>query len=221
MTFERIIGKKSEILSEEALITFIEGYPSCHIDLGTGDGAFVWRLAKKESEKAVIGLDAAREPLREISAKSLKKVAKGGTPNARFFCANVLEELEKDVWHNRADSVSINFPWGSLLQAITYPYKNFLPLIHHMLKEEGTLELHINMYVFGDETQRKTLGLPDLTEAYLTQTLIPAYKEAGFYLLEQTYQSAGIKTKVHSTWGSRLTRRSKRPTLVLLFKKDI
>lgn len=219
MNIEQILGKKSEKITLEALKEKASTYPRTHIDLGTGDGLYMWRLAKKQPETCAIGIDAAADSLREGSGRSIKKPAKGGAENAVFLCANVLETLKDDAWNAMADHVSVNFPWGSLLQAVAYPFPDFLPHIHKLLKEEGTFELHINMFVFDDEVQRKSLGLPMLDETYMEEKLIPAYKKDGFESEGYMFVAAGAKTEIQSTWGSKLTKRSGRPTLIMKFKK--
>lgn len=220
MNLEQVIGKKSVDLSFDELHAEASKHERVHVDLGTGDGLFAWRLARKHPETLVIGIDAARESLREGSARAIKKPARGGAPNAYFICANALENLENSGWDNFADHMTINFPWGSLLQATCYPYEDFLSTIYKMIKDEGKLELHINMYVFGDDEQRRSLGLPELDDAYMESKFIPAYEKAGFKLDNYLFVPAGQKTDIQSTWGSKLTRRSKRPTLVVMLTKE-
>lgn len=219
MQIEQILGKKSEKISLEALKERASTYSRTHIDLGTGDGLYMWRLAKAEPETLAIGIDSAVDSLREGSSRALKKPARGGAENAMFLCANVLELLKEDAWKDLADHVSVNFPWGSLLQAVSYPFPDFLPCIHNLLKDDGTFELHINMFVFDDDVQRRTLGLPMLDEAYMEEKLLPAYEKDGFKCEGYTFVAAGAKTDIHSTWGSKLTKRSGRPTLIMKFRK--
>lgn len=217
---EKIVGKKSVSLSKEELQEFVSNYENVHIDLGTGDGLFAWRLAKDATKTAVLGLDAARESLREGSARSAKKPARGGAPNAVFICANVLE-LD-DTFNNMADVISVNFPWGTLLQAVSIPFEDFVSKISSMLKNGGRMDQHINMHVFNDDEQRKALGLPVLDDNYFKKTLAPVYEKYGLELQEYYFIPAGQKTEVSSTWGGRLTRNSSRPTLVFhCMKKEV
>lgn len=209
---EKVVGKKSNKISKDDLATFLADYKKVHIDLGTGDGLFVWRLAKGKPDTAVIGIDAARESLKEGSARAVKKPARGGAPNAMFLCANVLK-LD-DSFNNTADVLSVNFPWGTLLQAVSIPFNDFIEKMADILKEGARLDQHINMHVFNDEEQRIALGLPVLDEDYLKNTVFPVYEKYGLQVQGHHFIPAGQKTEVASTWGGRLTRRSSRPTLV-------
>lgn len=215
---EKVVGKKSFKISVEDFDTFIANYKKVHIDLGTGDGLFAWRLAKEEEGAAVIGVDAARESLKEGSARSSKKPARGGAPNAMFLCANVLK-LD-DTFNNKADVLSVNFPWGTLLQAVSIPFEDFVEKMANILKEGAKLNQYINMHVFNDDEQRKALGLPNLDEDYLANTLFPVYEKFGLKVQGHHFIPAGQKTEVASTWGGRLTRRSSRPTLVFSCIKE-
>lgn len=214
---EQILGKKSDQLSKEQIHAFLDEFSSVHIDLGTGDGLFAWRLAKEAKDTAVIGIDAAKDSLREGSSRAIKKPSRGGAPNAIFLCDNVLEM--DNTFEGKADTVSVNFPWGSLLQAVSIPFDDFVVKMASLIKEGGELHQHINMHVFNDDEQRKSLGLPVLDDDYMKEKLIPVYENAGLKFLEYFFIPAGQKTEVASTWGGRLTRNSSRPTLVFKCKK--
>lgn len=216
---ERIIGKKSEKFTAEQLNEFFEKYEKLHVDLGTGDGLFAWRLAREPEcqETLVVGLDASRESLAEASARSVKKPARGGAPNALFFCMNVLEM--PDAFDGRCDTVSINFPWGTLLQASAIPFEDNIKQFAGLVKKGGQMDVHINLHVFKDEEQRRSLGLVDLDEEYFKESLLPVYEKYGLEYISHAFIPAGQKVDVASTWGGRLTRRSGRPTLSFHMKK--
>lgn len=216
---ERIIGKKSYPFTRDELRTLVAQYDNVHIDLGTGDGLFVWRLARTEGleRTLVIGLDASRESLAKASARCVKKPARGGAPNAIFFCVNVLEM--GDVFDALADRVSINFPWGSLLQAAAIPFDDAIAGFVKLLKPAACLDVHINLYVFNDEEQRRSLGLVELDEASFNESLRPAYEKHGLEYLSHAFIPAGQEVDVASTWGGRLTKKSGRPTLSFHMKK--
>jgi len=87
-----------------------------HVDIGTGDGAFVLRTARANPKTLVIGIDANAEGMRERSHRAAAKPARGGTPNAVFVHASV--EALPDELEGLATRVTILFPWGSLLRAV-------------------------------------------------------------------------------------------------------
>jgi tRNA G46 methylase TrmB len=51
------------------------------IDIGTGDGLFVYQAARHNPRKFYLGIDANPQPLEKISEKIHRKPAKGGLQN--------------------------------------------------------------------------------------------------------------------------------------------
>ena len=66
------------------------------IDLGTGDGLFVYQSARENPRKFYIGIDPSPRPLEKISEKIHRKAEKGGLPNALFLQAS-LEDLPREL----------------------------------------------------------------------------------------------------------------------------
>ena len=210
---ERILGKKQEMLTADELTAWCDGFEQCHLDLGTGDGLFAWRLARDNPHMLVLGLDADRDSLREGSARAAKKPARGGAPNALFFCADALNL--PDAFKGVATSLSINYPWGSLLKAVVDTQVDILQHMAICARSGASVTLTINLFVFDDEEQRQNLQLPTMNEEYLHQSLMPAWEKAGVVFEQVNFFAAGEDAGVSSTWGGRLTRNSKRPTLQL------
>ncbi len=86
------------------------------IDLGTGDGRFVYQSARRNPHKFYIGIDAEARALEKISEKIHRKPQKGGLRNVMFVQAAV-EDLPSEL-DGVADELHIHFPWGSLLGAV-------------------------------------------------------------------------------------------------------
>ncbi|HEY7034782.1 MAG TPA: methyltransferase domain-containing protein [Thermomicrobiales bacterium] len=91
-----------------AVAAWAAKYESVIVDLGTGDGRFVGRLARHCPAWAVIGVDTCGANLREVS--------RAAPENALFVVADALA-LPHGL-HGLATGVSINFPWGSLLRGL-------------------------------------------------------------------------------------------------------
>ncbi len=105
---EIIRGKHASFMDASALAAQTAGYDRVHIDIGTGDGRFVQHLAQTCPKLFVIGLDACRENLHAVSRRA--------PANALFVIANACAlplELSGMAAH-----ISINFPWGSLLEGL-------------------------------------------------------------------------------------------------------
>jgi 16S rRNA (adenine(1408)-N(1))-methyltransferase len=86
------------------------------VDLGTGDGAAVLRLARARPEALVIGVDTDAGSLREASRRAARAAAKGGLPNALFLVADARVALA--ALRGRVAELRVTLPWGSLLRSV-------------------------------------------------------------------------------------------------------
>ena len=68
--------------SENLLLPTGEGIV---LDIGTGDGFFVYNSARQNPKKFYIGIDANSRPLEKISEKIHRRASKGGLPNVLFI----------------------------------------------------------------------------------------------------------------------------------------
>ncbi len=57
------------------------------VDIGTGDGLYVYRSARANPNKFYIGIDVQRKGMQKVSEKIHRKPEKGGSPNVLFFQA--------------------------------------------------------------------------------------------------------------------------------------
>ena len=213
MPLEHIIGKKSNALTAEALHNKAQGFSRVVIDLGCGDGMLPYRLARENEDVFYIGVDAARESLAIASAKAAKKPSRGGCPNVLFLCANVLEPLPELA--GITDELQWNFPWGSLMYALVGGDRQPMLNMKKLAKDGATFKFYLNLYVFENETQRQDMGLPEVDEAYVHKTLIPAWEGLGFKTTETSFISAESLKNHPSTWAGRLVRRSGRNSLYM------
>ncbi|MCA1626211.1 MAG: class I SAM-dependent methyltransferase [Acidobacteria bacterium] len=81
------------------------------LDIGTGDGLFVYQSARRNPNKFFIGIDANPRPLEKVSEKIHRKPSKGGLSNVLFLQSSV-EDLPSEL-DSVADEVHVHFPWGS------------------------------------------------------------------------------------------------------------
>jgi len=105
---ETIRGRTPIELSASGLQGRLAGYNHIHLDLGTGDGRFIRCMAEEYPDSFFIGIDACRENLRANSQRQL--------PNGLFVIARA-QALPQEL-NGLASHVSINFPWGSLLESL-------------------------------------------------------------------------------------------------------
>ena len=131
---ECIRGKQTYTVDTAALAAKAGRYRSVVLDLGTGDGYFVRYLAQTQPQQLVIGIDACREALRDTSRKA--------PSNALFVIANALS-LPTSL-NGLAASVTINFPWGSLLRGLVHGDPTLLSGLSAVTQPMASLEICLN-----------------------------------------------------------------------------
>jgi hypothetical protein len=130
--------------SPDELRAWIAHYDDIHIDLGTGDGTFALHMARVNPGMAVIGIDTCLD--------NLVKAARRELPNLRFVTCDA---TATPAWlHRVATSVSINFPFGSLLRALADGDEE----VHHGLFAVAQPRARIEIRVNGSAA--KELGMP-------------------------------------------------------------
>ena len=171
------------------------------IDLGTGDGLFVYNRGRLQPDTFFIGIDANRRALQKISEKIYRKRAKGGLSNVLFVQAAV-ESLPAEL-DGVASEVYVNFPWGSLLAAVTGIDREALKNIRRICVPGGLLHVVVAFDEVRDRTEIERQGLPRLTFNYLNENLLTMYAAAGFEIVE-IEAGALSETKRETSWAKRL-----------------
>jgi len=178
------------------------GYSRVIADIGTGDGRFVYELARAHPKWLCIGIDPARENLEQYSARIHRKPSKGGLLNILYVIASAEDPpLELD---GLTGTIHINFPWGSLLQAVVLADQRVLANIARISSPGGSLEMLINTSIFRDPIPTRVQELPELTLDYIDNVLAPAYAQASIRILERRVLSEEEMKQVRTTWARRL-----------------
>ncbi|HEX5836181.1 MAG TPA: class I SAM-dependent methyltransferase [Anaerolineales bacterium] len=131
---ETIRGRMSHDLDLDGLKDRLTNYNRLVLDLGTGDGRYVRTLARSHPNWFIIGVDACRENLDEHSRARLE--------NMLFVIANAQElpcELSGLFSH-----VTINFPWGSLLEGLLAAERGLMGGLTSVARPEAQIEIHLN-----------------------------------------------------------------------------
>src|SRR4051812_7588776 len=137
-----VTGRDTEELPAEHFAARVARYPEVVVDLGTGDGRFVLRTARARPEALVIGVDPVVAAMAASANRAVRKPARGGAENAMFIAA-ALEALP-EVLRGTATEVTVNFPWGSLLQAVGWPRPEGLRTVAELVKPGGSVLLLLN-----------------------------------------------------------------------------
>ena len=184
------------------------------IDIGTGDGLFVYQSARENPNKFFIGIDANPRPLEKVSEKIHRKPAKGGLANVLFLQAAV-EELPPEL-DGVADEVHIHFPWGSLLKAVATGDEVILGNLRRICADNALLEVVVALDPARDITQLERLEIPPLSPEYLESVLFPRYRQAGFEISENGMLPPSEWSSLHSSWAKRLRGSTSRPLTYII-----
>ncbi|MCO6511673.1 MAG: methyltransferase domain-containing protein [Aridibacter famidurans] len=193
----------------------MEGFQRVALDIGTGDGRFVLRLAESEPETYWIGIDANAKPLHKTSTKAARQLGKGRCANALFVHASA-EDLPEE-FDGIADEIYINFPWGSLLGAVLRPDFGFLATLARILADRGTVTMTTGIDPQKDRRELERFGIEALCFEDLTSRMLPAYSEAGFDLIEAATAEKG-ELLSGSTWERKLRHSNSRSLFRFRFR---
>jgi len=131
---EILRGKQTSFINSFELAERLNGYTTIHIDIGTGDGRFVEHIAHSSLQTFVIGIDACRE--------NLHKMSHHAPDNALFVIANALA-LPAEL-NGLAGTVTINFPWGSLISGLLDNDPGLLAGLRNITRPKAALEVRLN-----------------------------------------------------------------------------
>lgn len=172
------------------------------IDIGTGDGRFVYQSARQNPNKFYIGIDPNTRPLQKISEKIHRKPEKGGAPNVLFIQAAV-EDLPSEL-DGVANELHVHFPWGSLLRAVATAELAVLQNLRRVCVDGALLEVVIGLDPERDRTEIERLGLTPLSLEFIDEVLIPRYAAARFETIERGILGPSEWPEFNTSWAKRL-----------------
>lgn len=184
------------------------------VDIGTGDGRFVYQSARENRSKFYIGIDANSKPLEKISMKATRQPAKGGANNVLLLQA-AIENLPDEL-NDTADEIHIHFPWGSLLRAIALGEENALRSLYRIGAAGCLLEVVIGIDPERDQAEVDRLSLPKLSTEYLKNILAPKYEAAGFLIRECGVVLPDDWGHLKSSWARRLKGNDRREVVYFI-----
>jgi 16S rRNA (adenine(1408)-N(1))-methyltransferase len=184
------------------------------VDIGTGDGRYVYRSARANPDQFYIGIDVERKALEKVSERIHRKTEKGGLPNALFVHSSV-EDLPAEL-DDVADEIHVHFPWGSLLRAVAVGDEAVLGGLRRIASPDAWLEVLIGIDEVRDAGEARRLQLPPLTDEYLREALVPRYAMAGFHVQESGITAASEWPHLETTWAKRLRGNDRRQLLFLI-----
>ena len=99
------------------------------------------------------------------------------------------------------------------LAVLTLPEAPVLEALRRLVRPGGELIALLNQSVFDDRPYAARLGLPELSSAWVDDTLRPAYRAAGFEI--RTSEIVEGEMPHQTSWGQHLTLASGRRTRLL------
>jgi 16S rRNA (adenine(1408)-N(1))-methyltransferase len=206
-------GKETLEMDLPGLSALTSDYRSIVLDIGTGDGRFVYKRAQSDPQSFYIGLDSSPANLHEYATKILKNPHKGGLHNVLYVIANV-EQLPHELDHT-ADRIFVQFPWGSLLRSVVVGDQAALSNIARVGKPGAALEILVNYNVFSEPIPLEIVELPEMNSAYIEQVLVPLYAQAGIAILESRHLGKDDMKAIPTTWSKRLAFGRKPQTIAI------
>ncbi|HET9436168.1 MAG TPA: class I SAM-dependent methyltransferase [Candidatus Limnocylindrales bacterium] len=170
------------------------------IDAGTGDGRAVLAAAAREPGTLVIGLDADAPSMAEVSRRAARPPRKGGVTNALFVVA-AAERIPAEL-HGLAATVTVRFPWASLLRGCLGLEPAAAAGLAAMLAPGGELAL-----LLAPAERDRLAGLP-VERPAIVAAARSAFEPLGLELIEGRRASDLEVRASGSTWAKRLLGRN-------------
>lgn len=210
-------GNKTVDVSVEDIIEMAKKFEAVHIDLGTGDGRYIYELALKDPGVLCIGIDPVKSQMRGYSVRCVRKKL----DNALFLVSSI-ENLPDDFC-GLADRITIILPWGSLLGQVLNPTKETVRKLENLLKRGGELEIVIGYSVELEPSETARLGLPELSGKMAKDVIAVGFERLseGLKLVELTSFSKEKLTEIGSNWAKRLTFGGFRQIYQLVFHRAV
>jgi 16S rRNA (adenine(1408)-N(1))-methyltransferase len=182
---ESIRGKQALFIDAAALAERRLGYQKILMDIGTGDGRFVQHAAETWTEYFAIGIDACRENLRHASRKA--------PGNALYVIANAL--ILPCELHGLATHITINFPWGSLLEGLLTSDAALMTGLTALVQPGARLDVRLNGGALVEAGWSLEEGVAQIW---------PVLLRAGFACQPPVALNAADLRRLPTTWARRL-----------------
>ena len=202
---KRILGKQTKDLSLKELRKLIGKSEKVYMDIGCGDGKFIYKLARENPRNFYIGIEPAMEQVAEVSLKSTKKSSRGGTSNLIFINSS-FEDIPKPLY-GIADFIYILFPWGKLLEDVASCSQIFLQNISHLSSAICDLEICFAYDEKFEENYISARNLPKINKDKYSENFTNGLKTFGFETNKFEIKEISSKNGdvMKTSWGKKIT----------------
>ena len=191
----------------------VQEYRSVIIDIGTGDGEFVYKSARQNPDILYIGIDPVMDAMIPYSVKASKKASKGGLRNVLFVVARV-EELPDEL-ASTAARIVVSLPWGSLRDGIVKGDEAVLKNICRIARNSTTLDILVCYTDLYEEHEIERRNLPGLTYDYLNTIVRQRYETFGIDVVKIALWNNEMLKSLMTRWAKRLAYGKKREIFYL------
>ncbi len=212
---QTIVGKKTLPLHLKDFLQKTEHFDKRIIDLGTGDGRFIYTNAQLTPQILFVGVDTLANLMEEYSYKADRKKL----DNAVFILGSADKFIEGVSKY--ADFIYVNLPWGSLLKFVISADELFLANIYRLLKAKGRLIINLGYTQEVEQKEIDKLQLPPLSEEFIKNTLAKKYEIYGFKLVSLKELKKEEISEIGTTWAKRLKFGKDRPVFSFVFELSL
>jgi 16S rRNA (adenine(1408)-N(1))-methyltransferase len=189
-----------------------QNYEKKILDIGTGDGRFVYKSALENPNNLYIGIDPAsnlKEYQREINRKKLQ--------NAILINSSI-ENFKPEI-KSYFNEINIILPWGNLLKYVVMVENDFFNKLGGFLEKDGLVEIIFGFNEELEERETKRLNLKELTENQINY-IKQKYQNLNEFILNEFRIISNKELKsLETTWAKKLTFGAKRKYLKIKLKK--
>ncbi|MFL6163460.1 MAG: methyltransferase domain-containing protein [Jatrophihabitantaceae bacterium] len=189
----RIRGKQVVELPAAEFAELIIRHSKLVLDVGTGDGKHALQLARQRPDQLVIGLDAAKDNLRKVSARA-------DQANLLFVWAPV-EQLPPEL--AGVGELHVLMPWGSLLRGMLGDGSPVLGQLADRCVRNADFLVTLNLHAWRPPVP-EVGGHAEPTPGSAMAELAPAYRRQGWRLDTADYLDDERIAQLATSWTRRL-----------------
>lgn len=203
-----LIGNQITEMNKAEFECIVNQYSSVAVDIGTGDGQFIYKRAKQNADELYIGVDSSIDNMRMCSTKTTKKPSKGGIKNILFVVSGV--EALPDEMTAIADKITINLPWGSLRDGIVKGEEAVLQNIKKISKSKAELSICVTYSTNHEKQEIEARKLPTLSIDFIRTQLKQQYGVYGINIDDAYIWNNDMLKKLDTKWAKKLAFGKKR-----------
>ena len=193
-----IKGSKEQTFTAQEFEGLSSKFAYSVLDIGTGDGRFVYKMAKENHEKLFVGMDPSQKQLEIYS----KKINKEKLENVLLVLGSV--EIPPQELIGKFDEIYINFPWGSLLGGIATANTKIVETICKFCKPYSQIEIIFGYSDEAEPTEYERLQLEKIDQELIANKIVPEFSKFGFKLEHLEELRKEVLVKIGSSWAKKL-----------------